>query len=226
MIQRFNSRVLILIPAFNEARVIARVVNGVKSAGWRKILVIDDGSRDLTAKKALKAGAKVISHPRNLGKGAAIKTGFAIAKKLNYDFAVTLDGDGQHHPGDIIKLIKLVQKYDVVLGYRDFQNSNMPRLKIWANYLANWVTGLIYGRWVKDSQSGLRAYTQAALQKIKLRHKKYEVESELIGQISRQNLTWTEVRIGVTYSQYDQTKSTQQTLMTALKTMFSLCNRP
>jgi len=215
--------VLILIPVFNEGKVIASVVKSIQKEGWKNILVVDDGSNDNTYAEASKTGVKVLKHILNRGKGAAIKTGLEAAKILNADIVVTLDGDGQHNPQDIKKVVELIEKgNDVVLGIRDFNKRHIPRYKAFGNYLGNACTWMFYGLWVKDSQSGFRAYNKKALNLIKTNNDRYEFESEIVREIVRNNLKWTETTIDVRYSAYDQNKRDKQSLISAAKTIIRL----
>ena len=112
----------VLIPAYNEGSIIASVIADIQKEGWKYIIVVDDGSTDNTFKVAKETGVVVFRHFLNRGKGAAIKTGFEAAKKLNADIVVTLDADGQHNPKDIKRLVQLLEKgNDVVLGIRNFE---------------------------------------------------------------------------------------------------------
>src|SRR5690349_10001466 len=115
-----------LIPAFNEERVIVNVVKKCQNY-VDTVIVYDDGSTDNTMKKAQEAGAKVIRHEKNLGKGAALKSLFQHARDLKADVAVTIDGDGQFMPEEIPKLLEpiLEKGYDIVIGYR-FDDNEMP----------------------------------------------------------------------------------------------------
>jgi len=116
----------IIIPAFNEENHIASVVEGVKRYSDAHIVVIDDGSRDLTGAKAKEAGAFVISHPFNMGYGVALQTGYKYAVKRDYDFLVQMDGDRQHDPKYIEKLFRVVEsrECDVALGSRFLGEGN------------------------------------------------------------------------------------------------------
>jgi len=218
-----DTSVLILIPVFNESKVIASVIKSIQKEGWKNILVIDDGSSDDTYNEALKTGAKVLRHVINRGKGAAIKTGLEAAKIMGAHIVVTLDGDGQHNPEDIKKVAGLIEKgNDVVLGIRDFNKRHIPRYKAFGNYLGNACTWAFYGLWVKDSQSGFRAYNKKAVSLIQTNNDRYEFESEIVREIVRNNLKWTEATIDVRYSPYDQNKKDKQSLISAAKTIIRL----
>lgn len=218
-----NSSVLILIPVFNESKVILNVIKSIQKEGWENILVVDDGSSDNTFSEISKTGIKILQHSINRGKGAAIKTGFEAAKILNSDIVVTLDGDGQHNPKDIKKLVEKIEEgCDVVLGIRDFKKSHIPRYKAFANYLGNIITWVFYSLWVNDSQSGFRAYNKKAISLIKINNDRYEFESEIVREISRHQLKWAEKIIDVKYSHYDQNKINKQSISGAIKTIFKL----
>src|SRR3990170_2236585 len=107
----------IVIPAMNEERVIGTIIKGVKSLlGDRcEIIVIDDGSKDSTGKVAKEAGAKVVTHPYNIGNGAAIKSGIRAARG---EIILMMDADGQHKSEDIPRLLEKIDTYDMVIGAR------------------------------------------------------------------------------------------------------------
>ena len=104
------NRKCLIIPAFNEEETIVSVIESVKEYSDADIIVINDGSSDLTGKRATEVGALVISHPFNMGYGAALQTGYKYAVKKNYDFLVQIDGDGQHDPKYIPSLFREVEE--------------------------------------------------------------------------------------------------------------------
>ena len=218
-----NNSVLILLPVFNESKVIFSVIRSIQKEGWKKILVVDDGSTDNTYDKVKKTGAIILRHIINRGKGAAVKTGLEAAKKMGSEIVVTLDSDGQHNPKDIKKMVKQIKKgSDVVLGIRDFRKRNIPRYKVFVNYLGNILTWMFYGLWVSDSQSGFRVYNKKALSLIQTNNDRYEFETEIVREIVRNNLKWTEKTIDVRYSDYDQNKVNKQSFVSAIKTIIKL----
>ena len=207
--ERKNNSIWIIIPAFNEETIIEKVLTDIQLAGYRNIIVVDDGSIDGTYKKALKSGVYVIKHYINRGKGAATQTGFEAAKQLNADIAVTIDADGQHEPKEISQVIKpLIEKnYDVSLGSRFLtKNTQMPLIKKLINQLGNILVYLMYGIYVTDSQSGFRAYSKHALGVLNTSMDRYEFETEVIKLIQKFNLKFTEVPISVNYTNYSKTK--------------------
>ncbi|OIO18379.1 hypothetical protein AUJ29_00095 [Candidatus Kuenenbacteria bacterium CG1_02_38_13] len=216
-------KIYILIPAYNEGPVIASVIQDVQKEGWKNIIIVDDGSTDSTYDEAKKTGVIVLRHSLNRGKGAAVKTGFEAAKKLHAESIVTIDADGQHNPKDIMRLLEVLHKgNDVVLGVRNFDEKHIPRLKVLGNYIGNFFTWMLYGVWVTDSQSGIRAYNRKALNSITIYNDRYEFETEIVREISRNNLIWREIPITVRYTSYDQNKRNKQSLMSAIKTMLRL----
>jgi glycosyltransferase involved in cell wall biosynthesis len=148
----------VLIPACNEAEIIADIIGRVRTTmdGLKRpyeILIIDDGSTDETALRAQNAGARVISHPYNIGNGAAIKTGIRQAKG---DTLVMMDGDGQHNPEDIPKLLEKIGPYDMVVGARTSDSESHFHRDV-ANGFYNLFASYICKRKIQDLTSGFRA---------------------------------------------------------------------
>ena len=219
-----HQKIYIVIPAFNEEKVIGGVISEIKQAGYGNIIVVDDGSRDKTRDAAQAAGAIALRHKINRGKGAATKTGIEAAKLLGADVIVTMDGDGQHDPGDIQKLIApiLSGKRDVVLGTRLKNPEGMPWYKIWQNKIGNVITWYLFGLYVTDSQSGFRAYSRQAAEKINTRADRYEYDSEVIREIYVYKLKYEEIPIAVRYTAYSMGKIQKQGFVNGLKTLYKM----
>jgi glycosyltransferase involved in cell wall biosynthesis len=148
------NQVTVLIPAFNEAGAIGRVVAAVKSsANWREVIVIDDGSTDDTSAEAAAAGANVIRHPYNKGNGAAVKSGLRAAQG---EFILILDADGQHRADDAARLIAPLGEYDLVIGARSRGMQANWRRNLGNSFL-NWLASYLTGRAIPDLTSGMRA---------------------------------------------------------------------
>ncbi len=148
----------IIIPACREEAVIGDVVEKAgrvmeASAMSFEIIVVDDGSDDQTALKAEQAGARVISHPYNIGNGAAVKTGIRNARGA---ILVTMDGDGQHNPDDIPRLLEKIDRYDMVVGARRGSSESTLHRNI-ANKIYNLFASYICKRTIEDLTSGFRA---------------------------------------------------------------------
>lgn len=215
----------IIIAAYNEGKVIKEVLGEIQSAGYRNIIVVDDGSADDTAVRAKEvSGVKVFRHPLNRGKGAATKTGIEAAKILGAEIIVTMDGDGQHNPKDVENLIRPIQngEVDVVLGTRLLHPKGMPWYKIIANYIGNTFTWYFYGLWVSDSQSGFRAYSRKAADLIDTKTDRYEYDSEVIREIHTHKLRFTEVPIEVRYTEYSMGKVHKQNIVNGIKTLYKI----
>ncbi|QQS20614.1 MAG: glycosyltransferase family 2 protein [Candidatus Moraniibacteriota bacterium] len=219
-----NDDVFIVIPAYNEASVIASVVLGVHAEEFPHVLVVDDGSPDNTAEEAKKAGAHVVRHSVNRGKGAATKTGIEAAKILKANIIVTFDGDGQHDPKDLPAMIEPIRRgrAHVVLGTRLRDPSGMPLYKILHNQLGNLFVWMLYGLWVSDSQSGFRAYSRIAAHTIDTKTDRYEYESEVIYEIRKHRLKFCEVPIQVRYTEYSLGKVQKQSFLVGIKTALRL----
>jgi glycosyltransferase involved in cell wall biosynthesis len=145
--------VSIVIPAYNEAAVIADVVSALaRAAGWREILVVDDGSADETGPRAAAAGARVIRHPYNKGNGAAVKTG---VRQATGEYILILDADGQHRVEDALNVIPNLGEYDLVVGARD-PSSHATVVRRIGNAGLNWIATYLTGRDIPDLTSGLR----------------------------------------------------------------------
>ncbi|GMV20396.1 MAG: hypothetical protein AMXMBFR57_03450 [Acidimicrobiia bacterium] len=145
--------VSIIIPAFNEAGAIGSVIRELREiAAWHQILVVDDGSTDGTADEAAAAGAQVIRQPYNKGNGAAVKAGI---RNATGEFALILDGDGQHKPADALRLISFLGEYDLVVGART-SATQATATRRWGNALLNWLSGYLAERPIPDLTSGFR----------------------------------------------------------------------
>jgi len=150
--------VSIVIPTYNEEEAIGRVIDQVisvmENAGIaNEIIVVDDGSTDDTRKVAVSSGATVVSHPYNIGNGAAIKTGI---RKAQGDVIVMMDGDGQHDPQDIPRLLALMDRYDMVVGARTRDSETASHRDV-ANWIYNVFATYVTGCKIQDLTSGFRA---------------------------------------------------------------------
>lgn len=212
---------LIALPAYNEGKVIGKVIQDIKSLGYKDILVVDDCSKDNTFLVSTKAGAKVLRHLINLGAGAATMTAIEYAKDFGYDELVLLDSDGQHDPKDIAKLIKA--KGDVVLGRRDWKSKTMPVSRKFFNIVGNFITWIFFGLYVKDSQSGFKLLRRKAIENITLTYNRYEFCSELIGEIRKKKLKYSQIPIKVIYTDYSKSKG--QSFVNGIKMVMRLVFR-
>jgi glycosyltransferase involved in cell wall biosynthesis len=180
--------VLVLIPSYNAGEAVGKVVRETASLGEGfAILVVDDGSTDATAAIAREAGASVISHARNLGKGAALRTGFEYLLGTDLAAAVTLDADGQHAPAEIPVLIDrwAATGADIIIGTRRRDPASMPRLRILTNWLSSVLVSLAAGAHIDDSQSGFRLVSRRVVEKVRTTSRGYGAESEILIKAAR-----------------------------------------
>ncbi len=170
-----------LIPAFNEARTISGVVENAKTF-VRNILVVDDGSSDATSERAEKAGAFVIRHTGNLGKGKALRTGFAHALEQGYQAVITLDADGQHDTSEISHFLSAYEQDagDIVIGSRLRNKDLIPRYRYIPNQIGIFFISWAAGCRIEDTQSGFRLYKREVLEKIQLETSGFETETEVL----------------------------------------------
>ncbi len=201
-----NPNIVVVIPAYNEARHIQTTIARVQPFA-STIIVVDDGSSDDTADRAQCAGALVVQHTENQGKGIALMTGFKKAHDYNPDVVVTIDADGQHIPDEIPRVIApvLQQQADIVVGSRYLeQTSDVPMHRIWGHYVFNLLTNYASGVHLTDSQSGFRAFSSKALDHLSFQSSSFSVESEMQFIANAYNLRITEVPITILY--HDQPK--------------------
>ena len=179
-------RAVALIPAFNEARTIAAVVEGVRAAVDR-VIVVDDGSTDGTGDRAREAGAEVAAHAANRGKGHAVRTGLARVVEGGFTHVLLLDGDLQHLPQEASSLLAeaATSGADVVIGERRFERTRMPASRYHANRIGSRVLSWFVGTPVRDTQCGFRVFRVDALRPLRLRATGYEIETEMLVKVRR-----------------------------------------
>ncbi|ABR54397.1 glycosyl transferase family 2 [Methanococcus vannielii SB] len=222
-----NDDVFIVIPAYNEEKMIKNTIQNLKSKGYWNIIVVDDGSQDKTSEFAISENVIVCRHIINRGLGGALKTGLNCALKYNPRVIVTFDADGQHAPEDILKVSKpiLSGNFDVVIGSRlidENELKNMPLIKKVGNFGLNFITFLMGGKMVTDSQGGMRAFSFKAAEIVsrQIKSNRYEISSEFIVLFSRNKLKFKEVPIKTIYTEYSMARGTN--VITGFKILFKL----
>ena len=191
---------VVCIPAFNEERTIAKVVVGARKLA-DSVIVCDDGSSDITGEIAEALGAKVVRHKTNMGKGAALGSLFVEARKAKADVVVTIDADSQHDPSEIPKVVKPILEgtADIVIGLRPMKMGIMPRKRILGNKILDAVASQKAGAPLHDTQSGFRAYSALALERINFSESGMATESQTLIDASASGLRIAEVQISTTY---------------------------
>jgi len=191
-------RALLIIPAFNEAGAIQGVINAVRGSFVGDIAVIDDGSEDETAALARAAGAVVLQHPCNLGIGAAVQTGFLYGLQGGYDIVVRQDGDGQHDPAQIPRLLAVLaaDEADIVVGSRFLAREGYQ--STWVRRMGIFVLGVVsrlVGAHITDPTSGYWAVNRRALAVLAHSHPDDYPETEALVMASRAGCRVAEVPV-------------------------------
>jgi glycosyltransferase involved in cell wall biosynthesis len=190
--------IIAIIPAYNEERTISYVIDKTRKYVDR-VIVVDDCSKDDTMLVAKRSGAIVVHHKENQGLGSSLRDGFAKALEISKnddDIIITLDADGQHNPNEIPKFVEKIRSgYDFVLGKRDLMK--YPLRKKFGNFFLNLATNFVSGTYLKDTESGFRAFTRKALSKLYLKARRYEIAVEIVFEVGRNELRTTNVPIDV-----------------------------
>lgn len=199
-------KILVIIPAYQVAANLGETISCTRKHA-DKILVVDDGSSDSTFDIAKAAGAIIIRHEFNRGKGAALKSGFAYAIAHDYETVITLDGDGQHDPKYIpvfietYKLQSEISETAMVIGSRVADKADMPWQRRCSNFLTSFILSQLLKVSIEDSQSGFRLINVAFLKQINLCSNKYQLETEIIIKAIRAGYAIDFVPIKVIYGQ-------------------------
>lgn len=207
-----------VIAAYDEGRVIARVVSGVVAEGW-SVVVVDDGSHDDTAHAARVPGAHVLRHAINLGQGAALQTGIDFALARGAENLVTFDADGQHRTEDIPALVAALREADVALGSR-FLGAMVgvePRRRRLLR-LATLVSNRLSGLELSDAHCGLHAFRAAVAPALRLTQDRMAHASEILRKIRASGLRAVEVPVTVAYTEYSKQKG--QSGLQAIRILF------
>lgn len=189
-----------LIPAYSEEAHIGAVVTAARAQGG-DVLVVDDGSPDATASVAEAAGAVVIRHSVNQGKGAALATGYKAASERDYEVVVTLDADGQHDPAELPKFIDVYQRtgIPVLIGNRMADAESMPFVRRCTNRFMSWLLGRLMGCYIPDTQCGYRLYRADVLQWVGTGSQGFAAESEVLLRLATRGVRMDSIRIRTIY---------------------------
>jgi glycosyltransferase involved in cell wall biosynthesis len=164
------------------------------------VIVVDDGSTDGTGAEARAAGAEVLVHAQNQGKGEALTSGLGRARALGFDAAVTLDADAQHDPAQIPRLVEASRDPQaLVVGVRDLRAAGAPRANVFSNAVSNFFLSLFLGQELRDTQCGFRRYPVHATLGLGMRGWRYEWEAEVLIRAVRAGLPIVSVPVDVHY---------------------------
>jgi glycosyltransferase involved in cell wall biosynthesis len=202
-------KVAIIVPCWNEEFYLKKTLKNIRSesTNWT-IIVSDDGSTDKSQIIAKKYADYTLTN-KHVGKGSTARKGCDFAVKKGFDTLVLIDADGQHQPKDIHTLIKLLEKKDIIFTYRI--GSKQPTIFKIGNWGLNIITWLLFGIWIKDSQSGFRAFTKQAYKQIRWKAESYDMESEMLAKAK--GLRYSQIPIKKIY--LDNNKGT--TVLAGLK---------
>ena len=193
--------ILTCIPAFNEGKVIDEVIKKCLKFS-DQVVVCDDGSTDDTYEIADAAGAHVIRHDVNIGKGEALRTLFKFAIHSKNDIIVTIDGDGQFLPEEIPKLISDIEekKSDIVIGYRFDDATDMPNYRRFGNKMLDKMANMVTELSVSDTQSGYRAYSKDIIGKLNFNIKGFGADVEILIDAANKGFRISEQKVTVIYN--------------------------
>ena len=207
----------LVIPLFNEVTVIADVIAGARER-FPHIVCVDDASTDGSGAAAREAGAVVVTHPFNLGQGAALQTGLTyVLEGTDGQYAVTFDADGQHRVQDAAEMVQRARDEDVaiVFGSRFLDNRTktgfLRRIILWG---AVWITNQQTGLRLSDAHNGLRVIRRDAARGVALEQNRMAHATEIVLQLSRTQLPWVEHPVHIVYTDYSRSKG--QSLMNSI----------
>ena len=211
MSENIKDKIVVLIPMYNEEKVIRPIIESLKEY-FDNIVVVDDGSSDGSIKKLSGININIISHCINLGQGAAISSGFEYVKRgfgKEINGVVTCDADGQHSIEDVVKFARelLICPEDIIFGSRFLGfEKNIPFLKRLLLRTAKKITNKFLRVNLTDTHNGLKAFKLSAIKKLDLKTDGYAFETELVYQIAKNDLQYKELPTNIIYTEYSKSK--------------------
>lgn len=206
--------IYILVPVFNENKVIRNTLNELLKF-FSNIIVVNDGSTDNTIDKLDDLNIALLNHEINLGVGAAVQTGFDYVEKIHDSYAViTFDADGQHSVEDAVSMAKEIQicNEEIIFGSRFIKHQkNVPFVKRNVLKVIAFITKIATGIDLTDAHNGLKAYKVSAIRKLKLQFSGYSYESELITEVAKKNISYKELSTNIKYTEYSIKKGQKLT---------------
>ncbi len=215
-----NDRVAIIIPVYNEAKVINGVVESVLKQ-FKHVVCVNDGSKDNSSNEIAKTGAYLVEHPINMGQGAALQTGIEFARQLPVDYFVTFDADGQHRISDVMNMLDEIRKdeQDIILGSRFLGSTvGMKKSKEIILKIAIKFSNLTSGLKLTDTHNGLRVFNRHVAETMQVTLPDMAHASEILEIIKKQSYRYKEVPVIIEYSDYSLSKG--QTLINAINIGF------
>ena len=203
----FYTDVIAVVPAYNAEKTIGNVVRKtLRKVG--RCIVINDGSDDETANAAVDAGAELIVHVSNRGKGAAVRTALNCLRKISYKYVVFLDADGQHEPGEIARLVQAAQRRraHLVCGNRMSKSEGIPLIRRITNHAISKIISKLCRVNLTDPQCGYRLLSRRAVESLRLTKINFGVDTEILYQVSQKGFKVTEVTISSIYNEKHSSK--------------------
>ena len=223
-----NNNICAVIPAYDAGRTIESVVSGVKQY-ITTVIVVNDGSRDDTSAVAQAAGAIVLEHKKNSGKGVALKTGFKYALEHAFDAVISIDADKQHDPAEIPRFLARYREgnVDIIIGTRMHDKDRIPRHRYIPNQVGVACISWAAGTHFSDTQSGYRLYSRKVLEAISIKAKGYHAETEILIKAGKKGFAIISIPIkpiyfppGQAISHYRTITDTYLICITFLKSFF------
>lgn len=218
-----DSSAFVIVPLFNEAEVITPVISELGRT-FEHVICVDDGSSDNCGELARAAGARVLTHPLNLGQGAALQTGFdyALAQSA-MEHVITFDADGQHRVQDALEMLDLARRKRIsaVFGSRFLDKRTKPGFKKKAVLsVAVILTRIITGLRLTDAHNGLRVLSRETLEKVHMEQNGMSHATEIVHQIAKARLAWKEYPVEILYTEYSKRKG--QSLLNSINILIDL----
>jgi glycosyltransferase involved in cell wall biosynthesis len=213
----------VIIPVYNEEKVIGNVVNDVLSV-FENVVCVDDGSTDKSAQEIAKTEACLVSHPVNMGQGAALQTGLEYAlKDKNAEYFITFDADGQHRIDDAQRMISILKSedYDIILGSRFLSSgADIPISKRVVLTMATAFTNYLTNTKLTDTHNGLRVFNRKFAQKLEITMPDMTHGTEIVMIVGQSGLKYKEAPVNIDYTEYSKSKG--QSILNSVNILFDV----